>query len=470
MKVVEELAPSIGASRACRALAVPRATYYRGKMPAAVGEQPARQPPARALLPPEREAVLDELHSERFVDKAPAEVFATLLDEGVFLCSIRTMYRILSGAQEVRERRNQVRHPNYKKPELLATGPNQVWSWDITKLLGPAKWTYFYLYVILDIFSRYAVGWMIASRESADLAKRLIREAVEKQNVLEDQLTIHSDRGPSMKSHGVAQLLAALGITKSHSRPHVSNDNPFSESQFKTLKYRPGFPNRFGSQEDARDFCQGFFAWYNQEHYHSGIGLLTPASVHYGEAEAILAKRQAVLDAAYARRPERFVRKSPSPPEGPTAVWINPPPRAMESSHAVKSPLLEIQTPCEPLKPKTELEMSRLMSVEASTRPQIPPSQETNLNHGAHENGLPKMQDLGKPDAPLTQPRPGYPSSRCLPAELDSVSPGNEETTPCHVIPPPLNTRVIPQQIPAGLGDWSPKQLPKMHPNGRTLH
>ena len=211
-------------------------------------------------MPPEREAVLAELHSARFVDKAPAEVYATLLDQGVFLCSIRTMYRILSDAEEVRERRNQVRHPNYQKPELLATGPNQVWSWDITKLLGPAKWTYFYLYVILDIFSRYVVGWMIASRESADLAQRLIREAVEKRGVSEDQLTIHSDRGPSMKSHGVAQLLAALGITKSHSRPHVSNDNPFSESQFKTLKYRPDFPSRFGSQEDARDFCNSSLA------------------------------------------------------------------------------------------------------------------------------------------------------------------------------------------------------------------
>jgi putative transposase len=235
------------------------------------------------------------------------------------------MYRILQAADEVRERRNQLEHPRYQRPELLATAPNQVWSWDITKLLGPAKWTYFYLYVILDIFSRYAVGWMIACRESADLAQRFIRETVGKQGVRPDELIIHSDRGPSMKSHTVAQLLATLGITKSHSRPHVSNDNPFSESQFKTLKYRPDFPDRFGSQEDARSFCASFFRWYNEEHYHSGIGMLTPAMVHYGLAEQILARRQQSLNAAYAVHPERFVNKPPTPPALPSQVWINPP-------------------------------------------------------------------------------------------------------------------------------------------------
>jgi putative transposase len=237
------------------------------------------------------------------------------------------MYRILDAADEVRERRNQLRHPQYKKPELLATGPNQVWSWDITKLLGPAKWTYFYLYEILDIYSRYVVGWMVASGESAALASRLIWETVDKQAVKANQLIIHSDRGPSMKSHSVAQLLAALGITKSHSRPHVSNDNPFSESHFKTLKYRPEFPNRFGCQEDARRFCSEFFDWYNNEHYHSGIGLLTPAMVHYGQADVVLADRQRVLDAAYAAHPERFVNKRPSPSAAPVEVWINPPQR-----------------------------------------------------------------------------------------------------------------------------------------------
>ena len=364
----------------------------------------------------------------------PAEVYATLLDEGVFLCSIRTMYRILSDAQEVRERRNPLRHPNYQKPELLATGPNQVWSWDITKLLGPAKWTYFYLYVILDIFSRYVVGWMIASRESADLAKRLIRESVEKQDVLEDQLTIHSDRGPSMKSHGVAQLLAALGITKSHSRPHMSNDNPFSESQFKTLKYRPDFPNRFGSQEDARDFCQGFFTWYNQEHYHSGIGLLTPASVHYGNADAILAKRQAVLDAAYTRRPERFVNKAPSPPEGPNAVWINPPQGTMETSNGDQSPLFEIQTPFGLIAPKSELEISRLTSAEASPRPQIPPREILAINRRNHGPAHPSTLEaipIGRKIAAVagSATTARSPSSRVPSAAIRRISPAAPSTT-----------------------------------------
>ena len=282
--------------------------------------------------------------------------------------------RILSDAEEVRDRRNQVRHPNYRKPEFLATGPNQVWSWDITKLLGPAKWTYFYLYIFLDIFSRYVVGWMIASRESADLARRLIRETVEKQGVLENQLIIHSDRGPSMKSHGVAQLLGALGITKSHSRPHVSNDNPFSESQFKTLKYRPDFPSRFGSQQDAHEFCRAFFKWYNDEHYHSGIGLLTPTSVHYGHANRILEKRQTVLHAAYARHPERFVNKSPSHLEQPSSVWINPPRLADEVSHKNDPPVVEIQVPSGLKGQETELEISRLTSAELSARLQMTPS------------------------------------------------------------------------------------------------
>jgi putative transposase len=326
MDAAEKLAPEVGTAGACRALGVARATLYRRRNaadPKAEERPRGRQP--RALSQRERQDVLDVLHSDRFVDKAPAAVYATLLDENTYFCSIRTMYRILHDAREVRERRNQLRHPKYKKPELLATGPNQVWSWDITKLLGPAKWTYFYLYVILDIYSRYVTGWMLASRESADLAKRLIRETIDKQGVQADQLVIHSDRGPSMKSHSVAQLLATLGVTKSHSRPHVSNDNPFSESQFKTLKYRPEFPDRFGSQQDAHGFCRRFFHWYNHEHYHWGIGLLTPAMVHCGQAEEALAARRQVLQAAYAAHPERFVRKPPRPPELPAAVWINPP-------------------------------------------------------------------------------------------------------------------------------------------------
>jgi putative transposase len=280
MNAAETLAPEVGTAAACRAMGVARATLYRRRHPKEPRDKtrPERRRP-RALDYHERQAVLDVLHSPRFVDKAPAAAYAALLDEGTYHCSIRTMYRILHDHDEVRERRNQLRHPKYKKPELLATGPNQVWSWDITKLLGPAKWTYYYLYVILDIYSRYAVGWMLASRENADLAKRLIRESIDRQNVNPGELIIHSDRGPSMKSHTVAQLLGSLGVTKSHSRPHVSNDNPFSESQFKTLKYRPEFPDRFGSQEDARGFCQRFFHWYHHEHYHSGIGLLTPTMV-----------------------------------------------------------------------------------------------------------------------------------------------------------------------------------------------
>ena len=238
--------------------------------------------PSWTLSPEERQKVLDLLHTDRFVDQSPREVYATLLDEGTYLCSVRSMYRVLDEQGEVRERRDQLRHPVYQPPELLATGPNQVWSWDITKLKGPVKWTYYYLYVLLDIFSRYVVGWMVAHREQASLARKLIEETCEKQTIEPGQLLVHSDRGPSMSSKPVALLLADLGVTKSHSRPHVSNDNPYSESQFKTLKYRPEFPERFGSMEDARGFCQTFFPWYNTEHHHSGIGFLTPEQVHYG--------------------------------------------------------------------------------------------------------------------------------------------------------------------------------------------
>jgi putative transposase len=280
---------------------------------------------ARALDVGERQAVLAALHSERFVDQSPAAVYARLLDEGRYLCSPRTMYRLLAQAGEVRERRDQLRHPVYAKPELLASGPNEVWSWDITKLLGPAKWTYFYLYVLLDIYSRYVVGWMVAQRESAQLAKRLLAESVRKQAIEPGQLTVHADRGCSMTSKPVALLLADLGVTKTHSRPSVSNDNPFSEAQFKTLKYRPQFPQRFGSIEDARAFCVGFFDWYNNRHYHSGLALLTPATMHYGEAAAVLEHRGEVLATAYAAHPERFVRRAPRPAEPPTTVWINPP-------------------------------------------------------------------------------------------------------------------------------------------------
>jgi putative transposase len=326
MKAIEQLSPIVGTAAACRSLGVARATVYRHRRPKPAKEpSPSRPRSPRALSDQERRQVLDVLHAERFVDQAPAEVYATLLDQGTYLCSIRTMYRILHDAKEVRERRNQLRHPVYTKPQLVATGPNQIWSWDITKLLGPAKWTYFYLYVILDIFSRFVVGWMLAHRESAALARRLIRETVLKQGIPQDQLTIHSDRGPSMSSQTVAQLLATLGVTKSHSRPHVSNDNPFSESQFKTLKYRPEFPDRFASFDQALEFCGRFFHWQNFEHYHWGLGLLTPATVHFRLADRVLQARRTVLKAAYAAHPERFVRQLPKPLPLPKTVWINPP-------------------------------------------------------------------------------------------------------------------------------------------------
>ena len=330
MEAVECLAPEVGTKTACEAFGVSRATLYRQRATqAAVPVEGKRHPsPPRSLTVEERETVLDVLHSERFVDKAPHEVYATLLDEGVYHCSIRTMYRILEQNQEVRERRNQLRHPAYHKPELLATEPNQVWSWDITKLLGPRKWTYFYLYVILDIFSRYVTGWMVATRESAKLAQRLIKDTCEKQGIKPGQLTIHADRGSSMKSKPVALLLADSGVTKTHSRPYTSNDNPYSESQFKTLKYRPQFPRRFGCIEHARSFCQTFFGWYNKEHRHTGISLLTPEVVHYGQAKQVLKLRKKVLYAAYEVHPDRFVHKKPSPQPLPKSAWINPPKEA----------------------------------------------------------------------------------------------------------------------------------------------
>jgi len=325
MTATEELAAGIGfTAPACAALGVPRASLYRRRRPRRLPARP-RPKPHRSLRPEEQHQILDVLRSPRFVDKSPAQAWATLLDDDTYYCSIRTMYRLLTAHGEIKERRNQLRHPTYTKPELLAEAPNEVWSWDITKLRGPAKWTCFYLYVILDIFSRYVVGWMVAHRESAALAKRLIAETCAKQGIVSDQLTIHADRGASMRSKTVALLLSDLGVVKSHSRPHVSNDNPFSESQFKTMKYCPQFPDRFGCIQDARGFCGPFFGYYNDEHRHSGIGLLTPAMVHYGRAENVLASRQQTLQAAYRANPERFVRRPPQPPTVPQQAWINPP-------------------------------------------------------------------------------------------------------------------------------------------------
>ena len=323
MRAVQTASATMGTAAACDALGVSRAGVYRPRQPA---RPPAARPaPPRALDPVERQLVIETLDSARFVDQAPAQVHATLLDEGTYLCSPRTMYRLLDAAGEVKERRDQVRRPHDAAPELLATRPNEVWSWDISKLLGPAKWTYFYLYVILDIFSRYVVGWMIAPHESAALAERLIAETCAKYGIAPGQLTLHADRGGAMRSKPVALLLADLGVVKTHSRPYVSNDNPFSEAQFKTLKYCPQFPDRFGSIEHARAFGQGFFRWYNQDHRHSGLGFLTPAVVHFGRAAAVRAQRDRVLASAYALHPERFVNGRPQPADLPTAVWINPP-------------------------------------------------------------------------------------------------------------------------------------------------
>lgn len=333
MDAVTHLAPTVGVVAACDCLGVARASFYRQRPvlgpPASPPTElalPAERPaPARSLSAIERASVLTVLHEERFQDRSPAAVQATLLDEGQYLCSIRTMYRILEQEGESRERRDQLVHPSYQKPELLATAPNQLWSWDITKLLGPAKWTYFYLYVILDIFSRYVAGWMVAPRESAELARQFIEETIGKHHIPAGQLKIHADRGKVMTSKPLAFLMADLGVTKTHSRPYVSNDNPYSESQFRTLKYRPGFPDRFGCIQDSRAFCLEFFQWYNEQHHHSGIGLLTPAMVHFGEAQKVLAHRQVVLDAAYQAHPDRFVGRPPKPLPLPSEAWINKP-------------------------------------------------------------------------------------------------------------------------------------------------
>jgi putative transposase len=342
MRAVEQLSPLVGVVRACGVLGVNRARVYRVRrrrchLAGTPGKpQPRRRPPL-ALAAAEREALLQVLNSERFADMAPASIYATLLDEGHYLASVRTMYRLLAVCEAVRERRNQLIHPVYAKPELLATAPCQVWSWDITKLKGPAKWTCFHLYVILDLFSRYVVGWMLALREAAELAEQLIAETVAKHAIVPGTLTLHADRGSSMRSKSVAQLLVDLDISRTHSRPHVSDDNPYSEAQFRTLKYRPDFPARFGSIEDGRAFCQRFVHWYNTAHRHSGIGYLTPETVHFGRATEMQQHRAAALDLAFLRTPNRFKGVAPVPPSLPTAVWINPPKKETDSTTAANA-------------------------------------------------------------------------------------------------------------------------------------
>lgn len=319
----ETLAERVGVSRACDALDVPRSALYRARQP---GPEPKSRPtPRNALSEAERAAVRETLNSERFMDMPPRQVYATLLDESRYLCHWRTMYRVLAAHGEVRERRSLRQHPVYRKPELLATRPNQVWSWDITHLRGPVKWSSYKLYTVLDIFSRYVVGWLIAEVESSELARQLIAVSARKQGILPDQLTLHADNGAPMTGKPLSQLLVDLGITRSHNRPHTSDDNPFSEAQFKTMKYRPDYPDRFDSVAHARQWARGFFEWYNDAFYHSGLNLLTPASVHYGEAAAIQQQRQAVMAAAYAAHPARFSGGLPQVQGTPAAVWINPP-------------------------------------------------------------------------------------------------------------------------------------------------
>jgi len=320
-----ELVEVCSTSQACRLLGKPRATHYRRQRPPVLGPSRPRPAPANGLSEPERQHILDVLRSPEFCDLAPAQVWARLLDDGVYLCSISTMYRLLAVAGENRERRRQRTHPAKTKPELIAHRPNQVWSWDITKLQGPTRGVYYDLFVIIDIYSRYVAGWMVAPAETGELAQAFIADTLARHDIGSDQLTLHADRGTSMTSKPVAQLLVDLGVARSHSRPHVSNDNPYSEANFKTLKYCPAFPGRFGSIEDARRFCLAFFDHYNHVHRHAGIGLHTPASVHYGTATEIRHQRARTLDAAYAANPTRFRHRPPTPPRLPTVAWINDP-------------------------------------------------------------------------------------------------------------------------------------------------
>ena len=324
---ISQLTPIVGVRQACRAVGEDQARFYRRHRLSPAPEKPERLPALqpRALTEAERTEVRDTLNSAEFVDQSPPAVYATLLDSGVYMCSVPTMYRVLRSHDEVHERRRQATHPATVKPELVAEAPNQVWSWDISKLHGPEKWTYYYLYVVIDIFSRYVTGWMLARAENAHLAKVLIRESVAKQGIRKGQLSLHMDRGSPMRAKPFAFLLADLGVTKSFSRPHVSDDNPYSESHFRTFKYRPAFPDRFGCYEDAEGYCRWFFSWYNDEHRHSGIGYHTPSDVHYGRAEVVREQRQKALNAAYAAHPERFVRKPPVPPVIPVVSWINEP-------------------------------------------------------------------------------------------------------------------------------------------------
>ena len=324
MEIVDQHAEAFGVAPSCDALGVSRASYYRWK------ERPeelpvSRRRPPRKLTEEEEAMVLEILNSDRFMDQAVPTVYTTLLDEEEYICSSRTMYRILERQKQVRQRRHDREHPVYQKPELLATGPNQVWSWDITKIKGPQPWIFYNLYVVIDVFSRYVVAWAISEYESGEQARALIDAACTRQGIGRNHLTVHSDRGKAMRSRTLADLLGELGVERSFSRPHVSNDNPYSESQFKTLKYHPSYPERFGSIEDVGSHMRAFFKWYNTEHRHSGIAMMTPEVVHTGRSEQVWNSRKKTLQRAYQRHPERFVKGKPEPRKVPEEVWINQP-------------------------------------------------------------------------------------------------------------------------------------------------
>jgi putative transposase len=334
------LSLQIGISEACRILSLPRNQMY--PRPSQATRRAANSPlpvPARALSEAEQEAVLTTLNGPRFMNSTPREAYGTLLSKGLYLCHWRTMYRILEQHQQVRERRDQLRHPVYQKPQLLARSPNQVWTWDITRLLSTRKWSYFYLYVILDIFSRFVVGWMLADAESAEQAQHFISRTCAQHAIQPGQLIIHADRGSPMTAKTTAQLFLDLGVTESHSRPHVSDDNPYSEAAFKTLKYCPTFPGCFEEREEAEDWANTFFDWYNYHHCHTGLALLTPATVHFGQTSAVLAVRQSALDVAYAQHPERFTHHPPVAAQPPSAVGINwPPSESAPPEEVISSP------------------------------------------------------------------------------------------------------------------------------------
>ena len=324
MEIVDQHAEAFGVAPSCDALGVSRASYYRWK------ERPEEPPvsrrrPPRKLTEEEEAMILEILNSDRFMDQAVPTVYSTLLDEEEYMCSSRTMYRILERQKQVRQRRHDREHPVYQKPELLATGPNQVWSWDITKIKGPQPWIFYNLYVVIDVFSRYVVAWAISEYESGEQARALIDAACTRQGIGPNHLTVHSDRGKAMRSRTLADLLGELGVERSFSRPHVSNDNPYSESQFKTLKYHPSYPERFGSIEDVGSHMRAFFKWYNTEHRHSGIAMMTPEVVHTGRSEQVWNSRKKTLQRAYQKHPERFVKGNPEPRKVPEEVWINQP-------------------------------------------------------------------------------------------------------------------------------------------------